>query len=199
MQKKTMWITAATAVLALGGAGIGAAVAGPIDSRDNDTLSGATLERASAAALAEVGAGTVTDAERSDDPSQAYEVEVRLSSGTEVDVELDHSFAVVRVDDGDAAGDDSDMGGDDGDGTASLGSASPASPASAADRERAERAALAAAGGGTVTEFELSDDIGSRYDVEVTLADGQDVDVSLDANFTVVHVDGETHDESEDD
>jgi len=50
-----------------------------------------------------------------------------------------------------------------------------------------------------VTAFELSDDGGSRYDVEVTLAGSEDVDVSLDANFSVVHVDGESDDEPDDD
>jgi uncharacterized membrane protein YkoI len=57
-------------------------------------------ERASAeaAALAEVGSGTVTDLDRSDDRDHAWEVEVTGTDGTDVDVELAADFSVVRVD-----------------------------------------------------------------------------------------------------
>ncbi|WP_454853867.1 PepSY domain-containing protein [Promicromonospora soli] len=53
------------------------------------------------------------------------------------------------------------------------------------DLDRAEAAALAETGGGTVTETEV-DDEESKYEVEVTLDDGTQVDVQLDENFTVV-------------
>ncbi len=58
-------------------------------------------------------------------------------------------------------------------------------PIPAADLEQAERAALAETGGGTVTETEV-DDEESKYEVEVTLDDGTQVDVQLDADFKVV-------------
>jgi uncharacterized membrane protein YkoI len=61
-------------------------------------ISDADREQASGAALAEVGDGTVTDVDRSDDADHAWEVEVLLADGTDVDVELDAGFAVVRVD-----------------------------------------------------------------------------------------------------
>ena len=66
--------------------------------RADDDLTGTDYDRAAAAALAAAGGGTVTDADRSDDPEVAYEVDVRLDDGTEVDVDLDQAFGVVRTD-----------------------------------------------------------------------------------------------------
>lgn len=51
--------------------------------------------------------------------------------------------------------------------------------------ERASAAALAHTGGGRVTETEVGDEE-SLYEVEVTLDDGSQVDVQLDADFNVV-------------
>ena len=51
--------------------------------------------------------------------------------------------------------------------------------------ERASAAALAATGGGKVTETEVGDEE-SYYEVEVTLRDGRQVDVQLDRDFQVV-------------
>ncbi len=58
-------------------------------------------------------------------------------------------------------------------------------PIPAADLERAEDAALAETGGGRVTDTEVGDEE-SKYEVEVTLDDGTQVDVQLDADFQVV-------------
>jgi uncharacterized membrane protein YkoI len=68
-------------------------------------------------------------------------------------------------------------GGDDGDGhdKAISGSA----------LDRASAAALKATGGGKVTETEVGDEE-SYYEVEVTRADGSQVDVQLDRGFDVV-------------
>jgi uncharacterized membrane protein YkoI len=68
-------------------------------------------------------------------------------------------------------------------------------PIPAAELERAERAALAETGGGSVTETEVGDEE-SMYEVEVTLDDGSQVDVQLDANLEVVgsETDGTTDD-----
>ena len=55
-------------------------------------------------------------------------------------------------------------------------------------------AALAATGGGTVTETEVGDEE-SYYEVEVRLDNGDQVDVQLDEAFTVVG--GEQDTESE--
>ena len=60
-----------------------------------------------------------------------------------------------------------------------------------ADLERAEAAALDHTGGGTVTDTEVGDEE-SRYEVEVTLDDGSQVDVQLDGGFDVVGEEAET-------
>ena len=54
-----------------------------------------------------------------------------------------------------------------------------------ATRDRAVEAALAATGGGTVLETEAGDD-GAAYGVEVRLADGRQVEVTLDRSFRVI-------------
>jgi uncharacterized membrane protein YkoI len=51
--------------------------------------------------------------------------------------------------------------------------------------DRASAAALAETGEGRVTETEVGDE-DSFYEVEVTLADGSQVDVQLDRDFQVV-------------
>ena len=73
-------------------------------------------------------------------------------------------------------------------------------PIPAADLQQAERAALEETGGGEVTATEVGDEE-SRYEVEVTLDDGTQVDVQLDAGFDVVgsESDGDTDDSGSDD
>jgi uncharacterized membrane protein YkoI len=56
--------------------------------------------------------------------------------------------------------------------------------------EKASAAALAHTRGGTVIETEVGDD-GAAYGVEVRLADGSVVEVSLDENFEVVGQEGD--------
>jgi hypothetical protein len=61
----------------------------------------------------------------------------------------------------------------------------------------ASAAALQHTGGGRVTETEVGDEEG-YYEVEVTLADGRQVDVHLDADFRVIssEAEGEPDDDS---
>jgi uncharacterized membrane protein YkoI len=66
-------------------------------------------------------------------------------------------------------------------------------PIEGAALARASAAALAHTGGGRVTETEAGDEE-SFYEVEVTLADGRQVDVQLDRSFDVV---GEESDDGE--
>lgn len=195
MQKKTIWITAAAAgaVLILGGTGIAYAATDGFeqddDSRDSAVIetSGDTttapvadgwLDKASAAALEAAGGGTVTGADVSDDADHTYSVDVRREDGTEVDVELDSSFAVVRLDEDiqDAQDAAEPLDAED-------------APISAADRAKAEKAALAATGKGKVTDVERSDDRDHAWEVEVTFANGTDVDVELTDTFTLVRID----------
>jgi hypothetical protein len=97
---------AALAALALGGAAIANARMGD----DGEPLTGATIERASAAALKAAGGGHVTESEHDSEDGATYEVEVTKPDGSQVDVRLDESFNVVVVegDREDAA--DSDSG-----------------------------------------------------------------------------------------
>lgn len=55
-------------------------------------------------------------------------------------------------------------------------------PLGKAEADRVAKAAVAAAGGGTVTEVNRSDDPGEAYEVEV-LTDAGEVDVALDSNL----------------
>jgi uncharacterized membrane protein YkoI len=67
-------------------------------------------------------------------------------------------------------------------------------PITGSDLDRATAAALDHTGEGRVTETEVGDEE-SLYEVEVTLDDGSQVDVQLDADFKVV---GDERDGSED-
>jgi len=201
MRKKTALISGATAlVLVLGGAGVAVAVN---ENGDDGRLTGETLERASNAALAEVGTGTVTSAENTNDDGATYALEVRLDNGGDVDVELNKSFDVIWVGNMDT-NDDANSGAPAADpanteaaaaaaasATSAANAANAAAAATSADaRASAEAAALVAVGSGTVTEFDLSDDLDHLYEVEVTLDTGADVDVELDADFTALRLDG---------
>jgi uncharacterized membrane protein YkoI len=64
--------------------------------------------------------------------------------------------------------------------------------------ERASDAALAHTGEGRVTETEAGDEE-SRYEVEVTLDDGSQVDVQLDADFRVLGSEGDEDTAGDDD
>jgi uncharacterized membrane protein YkoI len=110
---KRVVVTTGLAVVLAGGAGVAAAAAGGGDGAEQ-ALTGADLDRASAAALTETGGGRVTGTEVGDEES-LYEVEVTLDGGRQVDVQLDKDFHVVSsaadVEEagdqaGDAAGDE---------------------------------------------------------------------------------------------
>lgn len=62
--------------------------------------------------------------------------------------------------------------------------------------ERASAAALEHVGGGRVTETEIEDEE-SKYEVEITLDDGSQLDFQLDEDFNVVS--SETDDDDDDD
>ena len=73
--------------------GSGIATAQP-DDGEGTPITGEALVKASQAALAFTGGGTVTATEVGDEES-LYEVEVTLSDGSQVDVQLDENFVVV--------------------------------------------------------------------------------------------------------
>lgn len=95
----------------------GTAVAVAATTGNDEQKTGEPLERAGAAALQHTGSGTITETEIADDGA-AYEVEIRLDDGSQVEVHLDDNFNVVGEEsDDDAPGDngsgDDDEAGDD--------------------------------------------------------------------------------------
>lgn len=97
---------AALGALALGGAAIANAMMGD----DGEALTGATLERASAAALKAAGGGRVTETEHDSEGGATYEVEVTKPDGSEVEVLLDGSFEVISAERDREESGDSDSG-----------------------------------------------------------------------------------------
>jgi hypothetical protein len=113
------WITGGVLTAALIAGSTALALAGSStlaigeSAEDDLPLRGSTLEEASAAALESTGGGTVVDSEAGDG-GEAYEVEVSLEDGRQVEVGLDESFQVVGTEaDDDGPGDDDDEPGDD--------------------------------------------------------------------------------------
>ncbi len=153
----------------------------------NANLEGSERDRVSTAATEAVGGGKVVDAESSDDPGEAYEVEVRKADGTEVDVTLDKDLNVLRQDADDRDDvNDSDDANDVNDNDANDTPDADDRALSAAERKSAEKAALDAVGGGTITDLDASDDRGEAYEVDVRKSNGTNWDVTLDSEFKVL-------------
>ena len=89
-------VAAGAAAIVAGGAGIAVAGGAGGDAAEGPdrAITGDALQKASEAALAETGGGTVTGTEVGDEESY-YEVEVTRDDGSQVDVQLDEGFAVV--------------------------------------------------------------------------------------------------------
>lgn len=94
--KRILPAFAAVAALGAGGAAIATAASGGGDDVSDKAITGTALDRASRAALAHTGGGKVTGTEVGDEDSY-YEVEVTRGDGSQVDVQLDRSFHVVRA------------------------------------------------------------------------------------------------------
>jgi uncharacterized membrane protein YkoI len=102
----------AALVVAAGAVSAGFAIAAA-SGDDDKPLTGATLDRATAAALKHTGGGTVTETELGDDGA-AYSVEVRRKDGSQVEVNLNESFEVIGQEaDDDGAGDKDEAGEND--------------------------------------------------------------------------------------
>jgi uncharacterized membrane protein YkoI len=178
-------------------AGLTAALAltlGACGGDDDKKLSSNDREKASAAALAYVGDGAVTDADTADgDDKHAYEVEVTLPNGTDIDVELDDAFKVTNSPPKAAelaAGTPAATPTDDPSAPAPAGTTPGDDRALTGDTlRRATDAALKATDGGTVTETSDSDDADHAYEVDVLLPGGEDVTVELDQDFGVTTID----------
>lgn len=94
MKPHTKASLAGIAVIAAAMGTTGVAVAGSDDDATETPITGASLEHASQVAREYTGGGTVTGTEVGDEESY-FEVEVTLSNGDQVDVQLDRDFEVV--------------------------------------------------------------------------------------------------------
>jgi hypothetical protein len=92
-RKRTLVVAGvAAAVLAVGGAGIARAVSGS----DSETVRGPSAQKAARAAVQAVGGGQVLEVEYQDgDAPGVYEVEVRRTDGSHVEVHLNGQFESV--------------------------------------------------------------------------------------------------------
>lgn len=111
MRSRTIAIAVGAVLLvAVAGGGVAWATVGRSD--DDTPLTGATLAKATAAALEHTGGGTVTGSEVGDDGA-AYSVEIRLESGRSVEVSLDEQFHVLGQEaDDDTSGESDESSGD---------------------------------------------------------------------------------------
>lgn len=175
LRRKRVLVPALATVAVLGAGGIAWAATA------DDSVQGGERDRVGAAATEAVG-GTVVDVETGDDPGAAYEVEVRLDDGRELEVTLDKDLEMLSQElDDDQGRDDDDRDDSDDDGRdddqVTLGQD---------QRAAVDRAALAAVEGGTVLKVERGDDPGEAYEVEVRDQDGVEWDVELDADLQVI-------------
>lgn len=97
MKRKLIAAGAAVAVLATGGAGAAMAFGGGGDDGDS-SLTGPDANKAIAAALKETGGGHANAVERDNEKGATYEVEVRRTDGSTVDVRLDSQYQLVAID-----------------------------------------------------------------------------------------------------
>lgn len=107
-KRRTIIFGGMAAAAAAAGIGVASVASAGGGSDREAPIKGSALDRASAAALAHTGGGTVTETEVGDEES-LYEVEVRLPDGSSMDVQLDDQFKVV----GDKVDDDRSEGGSD--------------------------------------------------------------------------------------
>ena len=95
MTRRNRTIAILVALVAIGaGAGIVVANGTAEDSDTDAPLLGTDLDRATEAALAHTGGGTVIESEVGDDGA-AYGIEIRLDDGSVVEVNLDSAFSVI--------------------------------------------------------------------------------------------------------
>lgn len=91
-RKRKLLIAGGVLLLALIAGGTAAVADG--DGGDDRPITADSLKRASAAALDATGGGRVTGTETGDEDG-AYEVEVTMNNGDQVDVHLDSDFKVI--------------------------------------------------------------------------------------------------------
>lgn len=134
-------------------------------------LTGTEAEKVTAAAQAAVPGGTVIRVETDNDG--VYEAHMTKADGTEVVVAVDKDFNVTGVE---------EFGGRGGHGGPGMNE----TPLTGADADKATQAAEAKFPGGTVLRVETDSD--GTYEAHVRKADGTEVEVKMDKNFTITGV-----------
>ena len=134
-------------------------------------LTGDTADKVKAAALAKVP-GTVLRVET--DNGGVYEAHIKKADGTEVEVKVDKTFTVTGTEDGEhgGRGGHGHGGGPGGGETALTGDTADKVKAAALDKVP-----------GTVLRVET--DNGGAYEAHIKKADGTEVEVKVDKDFTV--------------
>ena len=142
-------------------------------------VTGSAATKAEAAAVKAAGSGTATEV-TTDFRGNGYEVTVKKSDGSTVEIHLDSSFNVVNGRDGHSG---HPFPNGPAHGTAAHENAEKPVTGSAATK--AEAAGVKAAGSGTATEV-TTDFRGNGYEVTVKKSDGSTVEIRLDSSFNVV-------------
>ena len=135
-------------------------------------LTGDDLAKATAAAHAAVPGGTIERVE-TDAEGATYEAHMTKADGTEVTVKMDANFTVTGTETGGHGG-----------GHKRGGHHGTETPLTGDDLATATAAAQAAVPDGTIEQVETDAD-GATYEAHMTKADGTEVTVKMDANFTV--------------
>ena len=143
-------------------------------------LSGAAADKVRAAALAAVPGGTIIAVET--DNGAFYEAHVKKADGTRVEVKMDATFTVTKINTMPAGG----PGGLDGRGRRGPGCPGDETELIGTLAARAKAAALAAVPGATVER--VSTEHGGGYEAHVTKADGTHVQVVMDISFKVLKI-----------
>lgn len=92
--KRIIMVGALAAGLVAAGAGIALASGQQDDNGSDHPITGPDLDTAKTAALEHTGGGTVTETEAGDEEG-AYEVEVTMPDGRQIDVHLDDHFGLL--------------------------------------------------------------------------------------------------------
>jgi uncharacterized membrane protein YkoI len=109
--RKLLMAGAATLAIAAGSVGIAQAVGGGDDS--DEQVTGPDADRAKRAALESVGGGRVVGVEHEDDGRAGWEIEVKRSDGSEVEVHLNQNLERVGLESDDDGAEDEREGEDD--------------------------------------------------------------------------------------
>jgi uncharacterized membrane protein YkoI len=134
-------------------------------------LTGTEAEKVTASAQSAVPDGTIIRVET--DSEGVYEAHVRKADGTEVIVQVDEDYQVTGT---------HEMMGRGSHGGPGMGETA----LTGADAEKATAAAAARFPGGTVLRVET--DAGGTYEAHVRKADGTEVEVKMDEDFTITGV-----------